>query len=184
MAIDMSLASKAPPARRNTGPKSTGGTRQTMTEKRTEAVAGVFQLAQYGCILTHQYPDAAAIGMHGEGIAGEVAKLAAQEEKVAKVVDYLLEVGPYAGLIAAVMPFTLQILTNHGILPANKISGVVSPDVLQTRMEATLQKQAADQLAEAQQMQREASEQLAESQRAMQEATQNGSKVAQDAERA
>lgn len=183
MPIDMSLAATAPPAKRGTSSRSSSTPRQTISEKRTEAVAGVFQLAQYGCILTRQYSDAAAIGMHGEPIAVEVSKLAAQEDKVAQVVDYLLEVGPYAGLIAATMPLVLQLLANHKVLPANKVQGVVPPDVLSMRMEATLAKQAADQLAAARQMRDEAEQELRLAGEALgnePDMASNGSKMASD----
>jgi hypothetical protein len=162
MPVDMSMA-KAPP-RRSSGsrtPATRAAPAKTIDDKRAEAVGGLFQLVQYGCILTKNYADAAAIGMHAEGIARETAKLAAEEEKVAKAVDYLLEVGPYAGLVAATMPLVLQLAANHKVVPANKVPGVVDPNVLTTQMEARLKQQAAEQMREAQQMQAEADEALA-----------------------
>lgn len=126
--------------------------------ERIDAVDGIFQLAGLGCIMTGQYADAGAIDMHGHGVSVEVAELAAKNDGVAKVVDTLLQVGPYAGLVAAVMPLAMQLLANHKVVPAEKMSagGVVSPSVLEAQVKTAM----AEQAMEAMRAQKEAQSRL------------------------
>jgi hypothetical protein len=154
---------QAPPPRSARAAQPVTSSRQAKRDGRAEAVNGLFQLAQFGCVMTGQYADAAAVGIHGEKISGEVVKLANQNERIAKAVDYLNEVGPYAGLITAVMPFVLQILANHKRIPADKVPGVSDPEVLTIQMQAGLAKQAAEARREADREFQEAQRIIAES---------------------
>jgi len=146
MALKLSEEPVAPPpvkrAPRPVAPKAAS----PKLAEREAAVNGVFQLAGFGCILVGQHADAGAIGMHGPRISLELARIAEDNEGVANVLDYLNKTGPYAGLILAVLPFTLQILANHGMLNAASLgaAGVVHPDVLRAQSEAELAKQQAD----------------------------------------
>jgi hypothetical protein len=106
--------------------------------------------------MTGNYADAAAIGIHAPNIGGEVVNLADQNETIAKGVDFLLEAGPYAGLIAATLPLVVQILANHRKVPADKIPGVLPPEALEAKMRAEIAKEAARVTREAQDAIREA----------------------------
>lgn len=133
---------------------------------RTEAVQSVFQVGQMVCLTLGQYADAGAIGMHGDNISIEVAKLADKYPAIAKVTDPLIQAGPLAGLVAAVVPLVLQIGVNHKRLPADKIPGVTNPDVLEQQMRAQIAKAAAEQMRQAQEAEREAHQAMAEMQAA------------------
>lgn len=158
MALDLNASATTPPPRS----RKAAGARQAqqkaastpMREARKEAVNGVFQLASFGLIIGKQYSDAGALNMHGDPIAEEVAKLAETNEGFAKNLDYLLEAGPYAGLITAVMPLALQIMANHGIIKAENVAGanVVPPQALESQVKTAI----ARQVIEAQRAQMEA----------------------------
>lgn len=160
MPIDMSMVSKAPPARSGGSKATARAPRATITDQREQAVQGLFQIAGTLCVFTHQYADAAAIGTHSPPISHEVAVLAAADDKVAKAVDSLLTVGPYSALVMAVLPLAMQLAVNHGILPADKIPGTTNPQVLSTKMEAEMSQQAASMLEEAKAAQRDAEERM------------------------
>lgn len=174
MPIDMSAATVKPPQRKTAASKTAvASTRpadyRSPVEKRTEGLNGLGQLAQGLLLMTGQYADAAAVGLHFGGIASEVAKIADSNETVAKPIDFLIEVGPYGALIQATIPFVMQILANHKVIKADALMGsnVVPPDVLEAQMKAQImrtqalamrEQQAA--LAEAQAAQREMEEML------------------------
>lgn len=166
MPIDMSAVHNPPtppPAakRRGRPPGSTNKAttnatpRMSSLELRYQGVQGIGQLIQGGLMLTKNYADAAAVGMHWDGVAKEVATLAEAEPAVARVIDLVIQAGPYAGLIAAVMPLAMQIAANHGMIPAGA-TGVVPPEVLQSQMEAQILRQQAEALRERQQAMRDA----------------------------
>jgi hypothetical protein len=118
------------------------------TAAREEAANGIFQLAGFGCVVTHQYADAGAISMHGPTISRELAQTAETSEPIAKALDYIMDAGPYAGLIVAVMPLVLQLMANHGVIKAELVSGggVVPPKALESQVKADMAKQAAEAL--------------------------------------
>jgi hypothetical protein len=151
MALDLTGAVQAPP-------RSTRGASQTAKREsvkvsgklaaRHEAATGIAQLVGFGCIVTRQYADAGAIGMHSPPIIDELVALSDKNEKIGKALDYLTEAGPYAGLIVAVMPLALQIMANHGLVKAELISGagVVPPVALESQVRADMARQAAEAL--------------------------------------
>jgi hypothetical protein len=98
------------------------------------------------CLLTGQFADAAAIGQHWQGVAVELANVSEEYESVAKPVDFLIKVGPFGALIAAGMPFVLQILANHKIVPAASLAGqcIMPPEVLEAQMRAQILRMQAD----------------------------------------
>jgi hypothetical protein len=73
--------------------------------------------------------DAAAITIHSENIAEALDQLAHERPEIAAVLDRVLQVGPYGVLIAAVAPLALQILANHGAVPAG-VMGTIPPGTL------------------------------------------------------
>lgn len=125
-------------------------------ELRYQGISGVGQLIQGGLMLTKNYADAAAVGMHWDGVAKEVATLAESEPAIARVVDLVIQAGPYAGLIAAVMPLAMQLAANHGLIPSGGMTGVVPPEVLRSQMEAQILQQQAQALRERQEAMRAA----------------------------
>lgn len=138
MPIDMT-GSKAPP--RKSGPRAAPKT-VARTNAREEAVNGLFQLGQFGCVMFGQHADAAAIGMHGANISREIVNLADMNEKIGAAVDYLLQAGPYAGLVTACLPLALQILANHKRIPSQGVPGIYPPEMLAAQFEAEQQAQA------------------------------------------
>jgi hypothetical protein len=169
--VETKAAKPTPPPRRDTQNTKASVTVQTITEQRAEAVDGIFQLVGLGCIITGQYADAGAIALHSPPISVEVAELASKNDGIAKAVDTLLQVGPYAGLVAVVMPLVLQLLANHKIVSAEKMANVnvVKPEVLEAQIKTQMAKQAMEAL----QAQAFAEEELAAMQREM-EMSQNG----------
>lgn len=147
----MALASmsdfKAPPraaaaAKRESTTKA--ATVKGKTAAREEAANGIFQLAGFGCIITRQYADAGAINLHGAPVAHELALLAEKNTSIGKGLDYLMEAGPYAGLITALMPLVLQLMANHKVIRADMVSaaGVVPPEALTADVKAHMARQA------------------------------------------
>jgi hypothetical protein len=107
------------------------------TAERADALNGFGQLAQVPLLALRQYADAGAVGMYWPGVASEVAKLAESQEQVAKVIDPLIQLGPYTGLITAILPFALQIAVNHGRVAPGAM-GTVPKSVLSAKVEASL----------------------------------------------
>lgn len=145
MAIDMSAA-KAPPrktvAARSTTPPKPAPTTPPVSdnERRRNGLNGLGQLAQGICLLTGQYADAAAIGRYWEPIAAETANVSDQYESVAKPVDILIQIGPFAALLTAVLPLGMQIAANHRMINAEMLvgQGIVSPETLTAQMKAEM----------------------------------------------
>jgi len=108
-------------------------------------LAGLGQLVSVGLIIRGQFADAGALSVHGPKVFEEVARIAALEERVGKILDYLGNVGPYAGLITAVIPLALQIMVNHKaiqVMPGTM--GVVPPEQLEADVRTALARQKAD----------------------------------------
>lgn len=168
MPIDMSAAAKAPP-RKSTARSSTSKAAATpdpsIKDKREAGLNGLAQLAQGVCLLTRQYADAAAIGRHCPPISSELATLAGQYEVIAGPVDFLIQVGPFAGLIAALVPFGMQIAANHRWIDASAMGAggsVVPPEVLEAQMKAQLARAQAEAMREQQEAIRDAQRAQAE----------------------
>jgi hypothetical protein len=149
MPVDMSAASGKPPARK-AGPAPRARAAAPGKNTRQEAVEGVFQVLQAACTMTGQYADAATIGIYGEPASVEIAALGDENEAIGNGLDTLQMVGPYTKLIAILIPFGLQLAANHGRINYAKVSAVTDPKVLESRMQASLERQAMEQLAEEQ----------------------------------
>jgi hypothetical protein len=145
-----------------------------MRQQREEAVAGFGQLAQAPLIALHQYADAGAIGLHWPNVAREVASLADSQEQVARLIDPLIKIGPYTGLITAILPLILQIGVNHNRVPAGAM-GTVPAASLSAQVEtamAAIELQALQQQAEAEMQAQQLREQIAKSRNQMTESAQ------------
>ncbi len=141
----------------------------TKAELRQEALNGVLQVGQLAAITFGQFSDAGAIGMHGPKLVSEVVSLAESNSKVASKVDLLIEIGPYAGIVAAAIPFLAQLFVNHGVVKAELFAnaGVVPPDQLEQRMKLTLMQQAMEAQRQQMDIEREMQEARAEFDAAM-----------------
>lgn len=162
-------------------PPKDDDTPKTKDELRQDALDGVLQMAQFGCLAFGNFSDAGAIGLFGRPMAIEIVKLAKQNTKVASKVDLLIEVGPYAGIVAAAIPFLAQLLVNHGVFKAEQFAnaGVLSPDAL----EANMKTQVMEQAMEAMRQQQLAEQRLMDMQREMAEAMNgNGGNAESNAE--
>lgn len=138
---------------------------------REEAANGVGQILAFGCMVAGQLADAGAIGLHWPNVAHECAAIAENDPKMAKGLDYLLEVGPYGNLIVVALPLVGQILANHKIVKAEALTGagVVHPEALEADVKAQMARQAMAAI----QQQRQAEEELRQMQAEM-AAAQNG----------
>jgi hypothetical protein len=150
-----------PPARKSAARKPSAApltVAQTVKDKRTEGLMGLAQLGQGLCILTGQYADAATIGRHWPNVAPELAGVAEEHDWLAKPIDLLIEVGPFGALIAALLPFGMQIAANHGWVNADALSsqGVVPPQVLEAQMKADVARMQADAMRQQAEAMREA----------------------------
>jgi hypothetical protein len=134
-------------------------------------------------MITKQYADVGAVSLHWPKISEEIAKLADTNEQVASLVDPLMKVGPYAGIITAVMPFAVQIAVNHGrvtagamgSVPATTLSSQVETSLAQNELEAlTIQRDAEQKSAQMRQEIAAARKALADSMRDQQMEATNG----------
>jgi hypothetical protein len=135
----MPIEFAAPPPKSTPNTPSSSPRRSTprLTQEREEAVAQLGMFAQVPLMATKQLADAATIGLHWPKVAAEVAKLAESQEAVANLIDPLMKVGPYAGLIAAVIPLVMQLGVNHGRIKPGSM-GTVPAVSLQAQMETAL----------------------------------------------
>lgn len=146
-------------------PPLIGGNKKTTPVKkstsknddRREALEGLGQLAQVPLIATKQFADAGAIGIYWPNVSKELANLADSQDAIAKVIDPLLKVGPYTGLVTALLPFLMQIAVNHGRVAPGAM-GTVPASMLSAQIETRL----ANAELEALRMQREAEKAAAE----------------------
>ncbi|HWW95507.1 MAG TPA: hypothetical protein VN375_19210 [Vicinamibacteria bacterium] len=93
-----------------------------------KGIEGIGQLVAGGLMFVAP-ADAAAVGFHTPPIAEALNDLAQEDPRFAAMLDKLMKVGPYSALLAAVAPLMLQILCNHGKMPAG-ILGTVPPEHL------------------------------------------------------
>jgi hypothetical protein len=94
-----------------------------------QGIEGIGQMAAFVAGMTGNQADSAAIMGYTPGIAAAVNDLAQVKPEVAAILDRLMAAGPYGALIAAVSPLILQILCNHGKMPAG-LMGTLPPDQL------------------------------------------------------
>lgn len=136
-------------------------------QDRVEALTGFGMLAQVPLLATKQYADAGTITQYWPGVAKEIATLADTQPAIAKVIDPLLQVGPYAALITAALPMIMQLAVNHKMMPAGAMGTVpgtligaqVEAGLAQQEIEALRAQREAEKAAEA--MRREIAEQRA-----------------------
>jgi len=128
-------------------PNDTNAPPKTKAELRQESLNGVLQVGQLICLAFGKFSDAGAIGMHGPNMVNEMVQLAETNSKVASKVDLLIEIGPYAGIAAATIPFLAQLFVNHGLVKAEMFAnaGVVEPAQLEQEMKLTIMRRTLEQ---------------------------------------
>lgn len=168
MAVTVSSTSSAPPPVKSKPTSVAAAKSSAATAARTAALEGIGQLIQLPLIITRQHADAGAVGLHWPSVAQETAKLAETQPKVAQVVDLLLRVGPYAGIIAAVLPFAVQIGVNHGRVAPGAM-GSVPAVTLESQVQASIAQAELQGLRIQQEAQQEAARIRAEIQRSREE---------------
>jgi hypothetical protein len=148
MPIGQPVTRSTPPAKRQTPRRpALAQTPQSHHEAREQGLLGLGQIGQAICMMREWFADAGAIQIHWPNVARETASLADQDERIGKVIDYLVSAGPYAGLLTAVLPFGMQIAANHGRIDANAASGlggVMPPEMLEARVKADMAKMKAE----------------------------------------
>jgi len=141
------MAIVAPDKKTTANTSSTGAKRVTTqasnakTASRAEAIDGLFQIAGTALVVSKQYADAGAISIHKDAISLEAAKVADENEKFGALLDRLTAVGPYAGLLTAVLPLAMQLAANHGRIDpvkAGGLMGIQSPEALALQVEAEM----------------------------------------------
>lgn len=168
MALD--LSSKTPPPAKKAPQAKKPPVSDARIAERTESISGLFGVGAGLLALFGMTADAGACIEHGEKIAPEAAALADRNEAVAKALDSLAAIGPYAGIIATTVPFILQILVNHGTLKAAPLVsfGVVTPETMQAKLQAKAMQAQAELLRKARDAQQEVREAERELAREMQ----------------
>lgn len=116
---------------------NTSSKKKTVQEERLDAINGLGQIAQVPLLATKQFADVGALSVHWPNVAKELAELADSQEVIARVIDPLIKVGPYTGLVAAILPFFMQIAVNHGRVAAGAM-GTVPGNALAAQVEAGL----------------------------------------------
>lgn len=112
---------------KSSGPKSR--TRKNTGTDYREGILGMLQIPAMGLALAGAKnpvfaADSIVIQSYSPGIAEALNNLAHDKPEVAAALDRVLAVGPYGAIIAAVLPMAMQLLTNHGVIPAG-IMGTV-----------------------------------------------------------
>lgn len=159
MVVDLSGPKNAPPP--SSTPRSKGSSTpakraQLASEKTAERESGLVGLGQLACVplmFTGNMADCGAISKHWPGVAHETAQMAESNANVARVVDFLTAVGPFAGLLTAVLPLAMQILVNHKRLPMHPALaqfGVVSPESMEMQAQADAMRMHAEMMREQQ----------------------------------
>lgn len=165
----MPITNAPPPSTKNTSSTTKVSKADSLTKDRAEALTSLGQFAQVPLIATKQFADAGAVSLYWPGVATEVAKLAESQPAIAKLIDPLMQVGPYSALIMAVLPFVLQIGVNHGMVSAGAM-GTVPKTSLSAQVEASLAKQELEALTIQRDAERESAavrQEIAESRKAL-----------------
>lgn len=98
----------------------------------TEDLFGVAALAHGSLCAAGQLADAGAVKHHAPRIVPALNRAAQENPTIRRGVEWMLKGGAVGALVAAVLPFALQIGVNHGRVPIEKVAalGVRHPLVL------------------------------------------------------
>lgn len=158
----MPIGQPAPPPKKGTVTRTPKPVPQTRRQARAEALNGWAQIGSFVCLCKGWLADSQAIAMHAPPICDEIAQIGETNAQLAGPLDALCKAGPYAALMAAVMPLALQLAANHDKISVTAVGGmgVVAPATLEAQAKAEMAKAATLAL----QVQREAEKQLREAQ--------------------
>jgi hypothetical protein len=131
---------QAPKVKRAARPAQSS--RADLTAAREKGLTGIGQIGVVVCVAKGWYADAATVKDHAPNLARETAKLAEEYDEVGNVLDAIIGVGPFTAILAAGLPFVLQLLANHGRIDAEKagIAGIEDPQDLEARMIAEVER--------------------------------------------
>lgn len=137
----MPLTNAGPPPAKGTAakPATTKATPQSITAQRMEALSNLATFATVPLMAMKLYADVGAVSLHWPNVSKEIAELAGKNEQIARLVDPLMQIGPYAGLITAILPFAMQIGVNHGRLQPGAMN-TVPPTALSAQVETAMAK--------------------------------------------
>lgn len=74
--------------------------------------------------------DVLAVTVHEDAYVKGAAQLGEQIPAIGAVLERVAKVGPYATIVGAIMSTGLQILCNHGLVPATAALGTLTPQQL------------------------------------------------------
>jgi len=97
----------------------------------TGPLTEVTQLA-WGVLAVSSPADAAALKFHGPGMVEAWNALAQENATVARGIEWLTTGSAYGAVVMATVPMILQVMSNHGRLPHERLGaiGVQDPGVL------------------------------------------------------
>lgn len=134
---------KAPPIKKAAASASSTPKLSKALQEKADAANGLGQIGQAICLMFGKHADAGAIKRHWPGISIEAAKLSETNERVNAAFEKLMIAGPFGALIAAALPFGIQLAVNHGRIPmatAAGMEGIVSPATLENEVKAEILK--------------------------------------------
>jgi hypothetical protein len=114
------------------GPKKATAKRSVYAESVTDLmvlVSGGLAIAAKGSGNAAFLADAIVVEESAPDVGDAFGKLADQNDKVARMLDKLGEVGPYGLVLAAMAPIVTQCMANHGMLPAGMM-GTEDPQAM------------------------------------------------------
>ena len=162
--MPITSVASAPPPKNSSNTSSNNRPSSRVTKEREELVAQLGMFAQVPLIATRQFADAGAIALHWPSVAKELAHLAETQEPIARIIDPLIQVGPYAGLIAAVLPLAMQLAVNHGRIKPGSL-GTVPGVALASQIETAMARQELAAMHDQMEAERQAAESRAEIER-------------------
>jgi hypothetical protein len=150
--VDPARYRKRDAKRRGSTSKSKAATSKRKGSPYKQDVLGLIQLVAAPVFVIGMRDDtfaadAVAIDMHAEPIADACAQIAEKNERFARALDKLAEVGPYGALIAAVAPLAFQVAANHGLVPVG-LMGAKDPNDLATVLRGDVERMQADMTAD------------------------------------
>ena len=160
-------AAKAPPAKTR-AVKAAPAVTPAVTEARAATLIDLASIPVAVCIATGNLADAGTIEIYWPRLSQEIAKLAEKQEEIGRLIDPLMKIGPYTGLLAVALPMAMQFAVNHGKGSVGAM-GTVSPDLLSAQIELRIAKAEAEALRAQADAEREARETRAEIEKARQD---------------
>jgi hypothetical protein len=84
--------------------------------------------------------DAASIMLIAPELGEAGSELAANDPRAAKIIDFVIQTGPYAGLAQTIVKLGLQIAANHKLIPTEpfKPYGILTEEEILSRIDALI----------------------------------------------